>query len=152
MESEIIKLIKNNYVDGIFKTHVSMVKPKGSFLFTREVLEEFWKLYCKLMTDSNNYGLFGIAESPQHYYPVIVDIDIKFQEKDLPYDIKQKIKYDKSSHIYTEKHVKQIIEIYVSTLRQILRTCKDDNLLCCLLEKPVYTQEKNDIKYYSFYS
>ena len=152
MASSILEILKSNYVEGVFHTHVSMIKPRGKFLFSREIFEDFWELYCNLMKISINLGMFGIAEKPQHYYPIVVDIDIKVEEKDLDQELLEKIitigegKID--DHIYTEKHVKHVIEIFQSILRMIVENCEDSHLTCCLLEKKIYSVEKNGIKYY----
>ena len=131
MASSIIEILKSNYVEGVFHTHVSMIKPRGKYLFSREIFEDFWKIYCNLMKDKENMGLFGIAEKPQYYYPVIVDIDIKVQEKDLDTGLKKKLETLEGKiddHIYSEKHAKQVIEIFQSVLRQIVENC-DDSML-----------------------
>lgn len=151
MESSIAKLLRETYVEGVIHTHVSMIKPKGKYLMSREHIEYLWQIYCNMMKNDDNSGKFGIAETPQHYYPVLGDIDIKIEEKNLSKDIKDKLlkfngKID--DHLYTEKHVKQIIELFQSVLRQILDECNDSHLICCLLEKKIYSIEKNGIKYY----
>ena len=151
MASSIIEILKSNYVEGVFHTHVSMIKPRGKYLFSREIFEDFWKIYCNLMKDEKNMGLFGIAEKPQYYYPVIVDIDIKVQEKNLETGLKKKLETLEGKiddHIYSEKHAKQVIEIFQSVLRQIVENCDDSMLTCCLLEKRIYSVVKNGIKYY----
>jgi phage/plasmid-associated DNA primase len=149
--SSIQNILRENYVDGVIHTHVSMIKPKGKYLFNREVSEKFWDLYCATMNDDKNLGLFGIAESPQHYYPVIADIDIKIAEKDLDMDLRQKLIKNNGivdDHIYDKGHVRQMIEIIQSVLRNIIEDCNDVHLTCCLLEKKIYSTEKNGVKYY----
>ena len=151
MEQTISQILKSNYVDGVFHTHVSMLKPKGKYLFDRKTLENFWDMYCKDMLDEKKFGSYGIAENPQDYYPVIVDIDIKISEKDLDSSLRNKLntlegKID--DHIYSEKHITQVIEIFQSILRNILEDCNDSNLICCVFEKKIYSVVKNDVKYY----
>ena len=151
MLSSIQNLLKQTYVDGVMHSHVSMIKPKGKYLLSRIVLEKFWDLYCPFIMDEKNLGSFGIAESPQHYYPVIADIDIKIEEKDLDKNLRQKLLEnddDIEDHIYDKGHVKQLIEIFQSVLRQIVDNCNDNHLTCCLLEKKIYFVEKNGVKYY----
>lgn len=151
MDSSISKILGETYVEGIVHTHVSMIKPKGKYLLGREHIENLWNTYCNMMKDENNIGKFGIAETPQFYYPVLGDLDIKIEEKNLPKDIRDKLlKFDGKieDHLYTEKHVKQIIELFQSVLRQIVDDCNDSHLTCCLLEKKIYYIEKNGIKYY----
>jgi P4 family phage/plasmid primase-like protien len=151
MASTVLEILKSNYVEGVFHTHVSMIKPRGKFLFNREIFEDFWKIYCILMNDDSNLGMFGIAEKPQYYYPVLVDIDIKIPEKEIEPELRKKLQTMEGKiedHIYAEKHVKQVIEIFQSILRQIVEDCEDIMLTCCLLEKKIYSTEKNGVKYY----
>ena len=126
--STVEQILRENYVDGVFHTHVSMLQPRGKFQFNREKLEDFWDVYCnKILEDEN--AIVGVAEKPQHYLPVLADIDLKVKETD---DL------DFEEHLYTKDHVKQMIDVYQSVLRNIVENCTDNNLLCVLLEKPMY--------------
>ena len=128
MNPSVEQILRENYVDGVFHTHVSMLQPRGKFQFNREKLEDFWDVYCnKILEDEN--AIVGVAEKPQHYLPVLADIDLKVKETD---DL------DFEEHLYTKDHVKQMIDIYQSVLRNIVENCTDNNLLCVLLEKPMY--------------
>jgi len=127
MASSIEEILKNHYVEGAFHTHVSLVQPKGRFQFNRTGLENFWDIYCKSIRAEN--CIVGIAEKPQHYLPVLADIDLKIKDDGS-------VEYDE--HLYSENQCNQVIEIYQSVLRQIVDNCTDDNLLCVLLEKPIY--------------
>ena len=85
------------------------------------------------------------------HFVKVVDIDIKVQEKDLDTGLKKKLETLEGKiddHIYSEKHAKQVIEIFQSVLRQIVENCDDSMLTCCLLEKRIYSVVKNGIKYY----
>lgn len=137
MESSIEQLLRDHYVDGVFHTHVSMIQPKGKFQFDRQGLEDFWTEYSNVLETVNN-PLIGVAEKPQHYLPVLGDIDIKVREIDG---------IDLGDHLYTDTHTRQVIEVYQSVLRNIVEECSDDNLICVLLEKPMYRITKNDITY-----
>lgn len=129
MNSSVEQILREHHVDGVFNTHVSMIQPKGKFQFNRKNLEKFWDVYCKKIVEENN-PIIGIAEKPQYYLPVIVDIDLKVKETN-----ELKIEED---HLYSKQQVIQVIEIYQSVLRNIVDECTDDHLLCVLLEKPVY--------------
>jgi len=128
MISSVEQILRENYVDGVFHTHVSMLQPRGKFQFNREKLESFWEVYCaKILEDEN--AIVGVAEKPQHYMPVLADVDLKVKETD---------EIEFAEHLYTESHVKQLIDVYQSILRNIVEGCTDDHLLCVLLEKPMY--------------
>ena len=151
MNSSIKDILRTSYVDGVIHTHVSMDEKKGKFLFTREILEKFWNSWCGLMETDRNLGSFGIAESPQHFRPVIADIDIKILESDLDPKLLKKINDNDGAvedHIYGERHVRQVIEVMQSALRQVVNNCNDQHLTVCLLEKRIYSVEKNGLKFY----
>ena len=128
MISSVEQILRENYVDGVFHTHVSMLQPRGKFQFNREKLESFWDVYCtKILEDED--AIVGVAEKPQHYMPVLADVDLKIKESD---DI------EFAEHLYTETHIKNLIDVYQSVLRNIVEGCTDEHLLCVLLEKPMY--------------
>ena len=128
MNQSVEEILRSHYVDGALHTHVSMVQPRGKFQFNRQGLEEFWDTYCqRLLTDKNH--IMGVAEKPQHYLPVLVDVDLK---------VKDDGNIEFGDHLYTPEQTKLVIEIYQSVLRTIVDQCTDDHLLCVLLEKPMY--------------
>jgi phage/plasmid-associated DNA primase len=96
------------------------------------------KIYCDTLKKSDN-EIIGIAEKSRHYIPVLADIDIKIDDTG--------IRYEKDENIYTEKNITDCIQIYQSVLRNTVEGCTDDNLLCVLLEKPMYRIEKGGKKY-----
>ena len=127
MNPSIEEILRNHYVDGVFHTHVSMLQPKGKYSFNRQGLETFWDTYCQTINDGQK--MLGVAEKPQHYLPVLADVDLKVKDND---------EVDYGDHVYTEQQCKEIIEIYQSELRKIVDQCTDSHLLCVLLEKPIY--------------
>ena len=137
MVSEFEKILNEHYVNGVYHTHVSMIQPKGKFQFNRQKLEEFWRIYCDKIQNEEK-SIVGIAEKPQQYLPILVDIDIKINENDAK-------KF--GNHLYKKNHVVRIIEIYQSVLRNIVSECLDENLLCVLLEKPFYSITAGETKY-----
>lgn len=116
----------------VFHTHISMGQYKSKYRLDRSQIDKFWSLY----TPENGRNL-GIAEKPQHYLPVIVDVDIKIRETDLKC----------RDEIHTKKHVKETIGVYQSVLNSIVENCSDKLLTCVLLEKPLYRQTKNNVTY-----
>ena len=128
MNPSVEEILRIHYVDGVFHTHVSMVQPRGKFQFNRQELENFWEAYCDRLQNDKNC-ILGVAEKPQHYLPILADIDLKLKDID---------KLDYGEHLYSREQVQQVIEVYQSVLRNIVDQCTDDNLLCVLLEKPLY--------------
>lgn len=127
MNPSLENILKKNYVDGALHTHVSMVQPKGKFQFNRNNLEDFWDSYHDKLKSAKE-PIIGIAEKPQHYLPVLADIDIKIKDDGGDY----------GDHLYTPQQAIKIIEIYQSVLRNIVDQCTDEHLLCLLLEKNTY--------------
>ena len=128
MNPSVEEILRTRYVDGVFHTHVSMVQPRGKFQFNRQELENFWETYCDRLQDDENC-ILGVAEKPQHYLPILADIDLKLKDTD---------EIEFGDHLYSPEQVQQVIEVYQSVLRNIVDKCTDDNLLCILLEKPLY--------------
>lgn len=138
MDPVIKKILKTNHVDGVFHTHVSLIKPKGKFQFNRQTLEEFWEGYCKQIKDDPDV-VMGIAEKPQQYIAVIADIDLKIRdESDDPIQ---------TNSLYTDEQLEEVIRIYQSVLNQIVDKITPQELTCVVLEKAMYSTTKNDITY-----
>ena len=133
------KILKSNYNEGVFHTHVSMIAPKGKFQFNRQTLEEFWNLYCNMITDTPTVAI-GIAEKSQTYLPVLVDVDLKIKDDDSKDEI--------SDELYTQEQLQTVIQIYQSTLRQIVNDCNETDLTCVALEKKMYQQSRGDVVYF----
>lgn len=138
MDSTIKKTLKQNYAEGVFHTHVSMgSNGRGKYSFNRDKLENFWDIYCDVVKNKPKSQL-NIAEKLQQYLPVLGDIDIKIKEtEDTNF----------SDFIHTEKHVKETIEVYQSILRNLVEDCTDEQLICVLLEKPLYREIKGENSY-----
>ncbi len=128
MAPSISKILNENRVDRSFHSHVSLVSPKGCYQINRQDIEEFWQAYSETVSENPNTVL-GIAEKPQNYIPVMVDVDIKIECNEGE-SIKQ---------LYTNKHVEEIVEIYQSVLRDIIDGITDKHLTCVLLEKKPYS-------------
>lgn len=133
-------LLTRHYVDNsnVFTTHVSMIQPKGKFQFNRKDLEEFWEVYCKSVKKDDTELICGIAEKPQQYLPVLADIDLKVSDtNDLDFE----------DHLYSQDQLDSVVEIYQSVLRDIVDQVTDKDLLCAVLEKPVYYITSGDIMF-----
>lgn len=137
IQSQIKKLLKDNYADGIYHTHVSMIVPCGKFQFNRMSEESFWNMYCDYV--KNDFIPFGIAEKPQQYLPVLVDVDLKINSNKKP-------NVD-NDDLYTQEQVKKVILIYQNILNEILEEPTNDKLTCVFLNKPPYKVTSNTTEY-----
>lgn len=71
--------MKENEVDGVFHTHVSLIRPKGKFQFGRDAMEKFWNAYCDMIEHCDD-PVVGLAEKPREYLPVLVDVDLRIRD------------------------------------------------------------------------
>jgi len=127
MDCSIAKLLQKNRVEGTIHSHVSLSGQKGKFQLDRKNLETFWNLYCSGRVERKEKFIVGIAEKPQQYIPVLVDVDIKKERKTQT-----------QTQIYSEKHIIETVAVYQSILRKLIEDCQDENLWCVVLEKPSY--------------
>lgn len=141
MESQIFDILKKCKCDSLFQTHVSLF-PTGKFSIPRTKIDKFWNKFCEVL-NKNPDAKFGIAEKPQAYLPVLVDVDISrnisIDEMDDEEDIQNKL-----TEIYNLNHVTKLIEIYQLVLKQILDDYDNKDLNCILLQKDPYIKKKKD--------
>ena len=137
MDPIITKILTETRTDSVFHTHVSLVKPKGKFEFNRPTLEEFWDAYCKYIYTCED-PVIGIAEKPQGYLPILVDVDLKIR-----YDDDKKV----GNKLYTDEQLMIVVSVYQSVLRKILAECSDEELTCIVLEKEMYQKTQNNVTY-----
>lgn len=135
MDPNILKFLKNHAVDdiSIYHSHTSL-QPKGKYQIGRDVLENFWTVYQDLLIENDNVVL-TLTEKSDSYLPVLADFDIKLtDDNDIEY----------GDHLYTEKHVLDVIKLFQDILRNIVDDCCDRHLLCVLLEKPMSSSYDED--------
>lgn len=124
-------LLKNKSIDG-FYSHVSLLKPKGKYLFNHDIMDNFWSIYSNTVIKNNFELNIGIAEKPQTYLPVIVDVDLKVQTQ------KESISEEK---LYTNFQLNILIKTFQCVLSQYVKDLSNTDLTCILLEKPFYTKK-----------
>lgn len=123
----------------VFYTHVSLIDPKGKFQINKDEFEKFWDIYSNFIHSPKfNTNPIGVAERPQSFIPILVDIDIKFDFFD---------DYVDGQKIIQDKHINSTVQIYQSVLRQIIEDCNDNHLICFVLEKPSYVKSYGDKDY-----
>jgi len=140
MISTLKKILKSNRVEGTHHTHVSLIQPKGSFQFNRQTNEEFLNTYCDLI-QTDKEAIVGVAEKPQHYLPILADIDLKIELRSAGGES------DEIGILYTTKDVKKIILIYQTVLNEIIDGLKSEELTCVFLSKEPYQQVNNEKTY-----
>lgn len=96
----------------IKSTHISMGKYMGSFNIPDDKLNEFNKLYKRVIKTNI---IPNILESHLEQGPIIIDIDLKYT-----------IKSDLHSRIYTTSDIKNILEIYNKVICTFLYINPDD--------------------------
>ncbi len=146
MDAEISKFLKNYYVDGVVHTHIGMITPcKGKYRLDREAQEKFWNIYCPLIYNNEENAIVGIGEKPQTYLPILGDIDISIEADSFYLENLECLETEK--HLYSREQVLNIISIFQSVIRNTVEDCTDEHLLCVLLEKDIYYETRNDVKY-----
>ena len=134
--SSVDQMLRSHYVDGVWNTHVSVIQPKRSYYVGSNVSDDLWKLYCDAVY-KNEAAVIGLAEKPQQYLPILVDIDLKINEDDC-----QDWTVEKPP--CTDMHITQVVEVYQSVLRDAVEDCTDEQLTCVVLNKPPYRIIRGD--------
>lgn len=140
---ELNNFLENNRVrkesQEVFYTHVSLIDPKGKFQINKDDFEGFWDIYSKFISSPLSKSKpVGVAERPQTFVPVLVDIDIKLDYFE---------DYVDGQKIIQDKHINGVVHIYHSVLRTIIDDCQDKHLICFVLEKPSYIKTHGDKEY-----
>ena len=112
--------------DTEFYTHVSMGSIKGKYQITKKNSEIFWRLYMDNVVDGSRQ--MSLAERASCYPPVLADVDLKF--KDQGDDVKMAF--------HTEAHILRLVKMYQSVIREVIEDCRDETLICFVLNKPPY--------------
>ena len=139
-ENAMKKFINEKMVYSNYHTHVSMLNPVGKFNIDRKSFDEFWGLYMDEFSDpsvQSNPPIYGIAEKPRDYLPVLVDVDLKVTEDHI---------YE-GDHLYTPAQLKKVVSTYQSVLKEITAGISDEDLNCVVLEKPVYKAARGTMTY-----
>lgn len=135
-------LLKQSYVQEGYHNLVSLIKPFGKF---NPDFETLFDHLCEILKTDRNPSL-GLAEKPQEYIPVIVDIDLKIKVCE--------VENNEDIRLYGDLEVEKIVSIYQSILKKIVvksfdnKPIEDYHLNCVVLEKPLYKVVKNNIEYY----
>ena len=119
---------------GISPNFVSLNKNiGGKYLINEDRREDLYELLEK----GRKYGInFSLAEKPQDYGPVLVDIDIN---KELDDDV------DTTERLYSNKLILKVIELYRTALKHYL-ILDDEELETIVMEKNEPTVEPHRIK------
>jgi len=120
--------LKNFRTREMYYTHVSMGQFKSKYCLSRDNIDDFFNTY------NPNSDTISIAEKPQKYTPVIVDIDIKR-------------KYNENLTERTNKHIFDIVNAYQKVLLEIVDNLKQQELTCIFLDKPKYEVTQNNQRY-----
>lgn len=120
--------LKNNRVDDLFYSHVSMIEPRGRFRFCRQNLDE---LYEHIHNEKH-----GVAEKPGKYSALYFDFDIKY----LIENYKEHI-YE-NGRFYDQDYLNDVINKINNILKPRIKNYRKEYLICCLLEKDIY--KKNE--------
>lgn len=113
-------------------THTS-IKPPEKYLIEGPYIERFWQKYQDQCHDVR----LCITEKPGDVMPVLCDVDIKAEVQAIEDG-------PDATRFYTEDMVLSLIQVYRTVLFEILEDLKEDDFVCCVLEKNPYFITKND--------
>lgn len=122
-------------------SHTS-INPRRKYLIEPNDLETFWSMYCDCCHDA----VFTLTELPDIYMPVIVDVDIKTILKSSATKEEEEEFY-KVDPMYSDEMIHALIKIYHDVLFEIVEDLKKEDFVCCVLEKDLYFDEKNDKRF-----
>ena len=122
------RLLKKNYAENVFHSHVSMIEPKGKFVFGLESLDE---LYEHVHNEKH-----GIAEKPGPNTVLYFDFDIKYNVENSKEFICE------NGRFYDQDYLNLVINTINNILKLRIENYDDKHLFCCLLEKDIY--KKNE--------
>ncbi len=138
MITTIDEILNYTKTRNVYHTHVSMGAYKAKHSFSKNDLELFWKSYNP---ERDNICL---AEKPNDYTPVIVDIDIK---RALP------LTQLNGGNVRTNKHVLEVVRTYQQVLSRVVNELKPVDLTCVFLDKAPYeiTQQQTTYRKEGFH-
>lgn len=99
------------YGEGVEYTHTSFGKPWGKYYIPDDKLDEFYNLYGKIM----GKVALHITERPKEFGPLLIDIDMKFNES------KKQRHYTEKDIAYLITKVHSIIISYSGISKKILK-------------------------------
>lgn len=136
MDNKVWEFLQSHRSEGLFHTHVSMYDgSRGSFCIDRSKIDNFWDIYVARLSKVHEMKS-GVAEKPQQYLPVLVDVDIT-----------RKIgSHTEATPIYTQRHIERLVGIYQDVLKHIIDECTDENLKCIFLKKDPYIKEAKGVR------
>jgi P4 family phage/plasmid primase-like protien len=110
-------------------THTSIVKPSGAFYIPTDEMDVFFTMYNRALLAGEDLYM---TEKHRDIAPFLIDLDFRFE------------KTDNMQRRYTLEHVKQIIMIYISCIKEYIDIA--NTITIYLLEKPYLTTDKGMIK------
>ncbi len=159
------KFVQNFYVNenSEVTTHISQMAPNqlGKFNVDHTYKEELWKHYCDCLWQHPEKFYSGLSEAPQHYMPILVDIDLKWTEEQAIQIYENRERQTNENYIfpkkngepaffekniYTQKHIDKIIAIYIDVLKYVCLDRDATNMFCFVLEKTVPSNDGTHVK------
>lgn len=119
-------------------THTS-IQPPQKYLIENPYIEKFWTVYCEECHDVR----LTITERPiEDVMPVLCDVDIKLEVVDREDTTQNEVVMN-----YDNDMVISLIQVYHSVLFEIIQDLKEEDFICCVLEKDPYFITKNGKTY-----
>ena len=133
MNTNVWATLKESRTNDLYQTHVSLFGPPGKFSLDRRQMDAFWDKYCAEIEGKGKSFKCGVAEKPQHYLPILVDVDLARKADGVDSDPKP---------IYSRDHVDKLVKTYQEVLRKIVDDCEASHLTCVVMTKKPYISQR----------
>lgn len=126
--------------DGEPRNLLSM-KPehRGKYYVTRDDKSRFYNIYNNAICNGELFSILEVPGPENDYIPFIVDVDLKIKDDDP----------DKTSFLYDNSHVKDVIRIITIVLEEIIEEddkINENTFNCYVMERAPYKTPKNETK------
>ena len=125
----LLKTVRNNGLENVGYTHVSMGQKKGQYYLSATDNTDFYDQYKVLM--ESNHPLC-LAEKQGDYIPLLGDVDIKVELEDTTQVFKA------TRTLYSTEELVGVIKCFQSAIRKNVVGWNNESLTCVVLEKKPY--------------
>lgn len=109
------------------RTHYSIADPPGSYAVPPDQMSIFRSQYRESVFKRRIPT--HLVEANQDCTPIKIDLDFH-------YNLDEKAVKSKETRVYTETHIREFIQLYMSTIEEYLIPLESEERLCIVLEKP----------------
>merc|ERR1712146_324219 len=108
---------------------------RGKYYVTRDDKSRFYNIYNNAICNGELFSILEVPGPENDYIPFIVDVDLKIKDDDP----------DKTSFLYDNSHVKDVIRIITIVLEEIIEEddkINENTFKCYVMERAPYKTPK----------